>query len=1048
MCRIRYLLIAATFTIISAVTAQKSFAEQKYWLDSRNVEAQEPTPGNATIDISTLSTGPHWLTIISKDEAGVWSSPVTTIFIVPYETADGKSIVEHQYWIDGKLEAKVSQGEKPSAISIETLKPGVHTFAVRVKDNTGMFSPHTTKHFIVPPAVAGESIVEHQYWIDGKMEAKVTKGQMISAIDVSMLSPGVHTFTVRVKDNTGRLSPHTTKHFIVPFNELAVAEKSIVEHQYWIDGKVEAKVTKGQMPSAIDVSTLTPGVHTFTMRVKDNTGRLSPHMTKYFIVPFEDADDKSIVEHQYWIDENLEASVSQNNKPSIIDISTLKPGLHSLTVRVKDSTGQWSSQTARHFILKEDGVVEDATITHGIYWFDDDLINATAVVLNSESGEVDIDIKDIEGGTHNLWWRCADSNGALSDARSVSFQSQGYASFTVPSSGIGTFSSSTNIMLPEGLNAYYCTDNEVVNEGAAMNIRKIDSKVVNEGAAINLRKIDGRVINANTGVLLFGTPGKTYRLYPTEEVGAETPGNNLIAAVSGSDISTVDGEYTNFTLGEWQFVKVADAATMPGNSAYLHLPTGSIGDVSTIIVNDPEMLTMDSHGYYLIANARNWIAFSEIVATDNSANAKMIADVDLGDNQVHIGPQDNGAYTGTFDGQGHTLTVAYVGKSNEIVSPFTRVRGATIKNIHIAGSMKSIFAYMGVVGIVIGSNPSTISNVWNSATMDIKSGAWVQSGAILGGFKESGKVVMSDCLFTGTFSSDYGYYSGCFVGCDYDSGSITVNNCLSTGTFIMSGPRFHGNNTNCYVKSFPAAYPSGVNVATNEGLSDGTIATALQADRLVETWIQDPKLDIPMLKVFSGDKYITYTVPVSGIGTFSTDTPVQVPDGLIAYYCRSEMKNDTNGPAIYVRYVEGDVIDANTGGVLLSGTPGATYQLHYTEEAGVATESNALVPVVESTNVNGIDGEYANFVMEDGKFVKIVGTASLPANSAYLHLHGSLVGDAGIIEINNDIVSGVATPVIDCNPDNYDYIFNLNGQRMSEPRNGVNIINGRKVIVR
>ena len=1030
MYRIRYLLIAATFTIISAVTAQKSFAEQKYWLDGRNVEAQEPTPGNATIDISTLSTGPHWLTIISKDEAGVWSSPVTTSFIVPYETADGKSIVEHQYWIDGKIEAKVSQGEKPSAISIETLKPGVHTFAVRVKDNTGRFSPHTTKHFIVPPAVAGESIVEHQYWIDGKFEAKVTKGQMISAIDVSTLSPGVHTFTVRVKDNTGRLSPQTTKHFIVPFNEIAVADKSIVEHQYWIDGKMESKFTQGQMISAIDVSTLSPGVHTFTVRVKDNTGRLSSHVTKYFIVPYEDADDKSIVEHQYWIDDKLEAIVSQNEKPSIIDISTLKPGLHSLTVRVKDSTGKWSSQTARHFVLKEEGVVEDATITHGIYWFDDDLINATAVVLNSESGEVDIDIKDVEGGTHNLWWRCADSKGALSDARSVSFMSQGYASFTVPSSGIGTFSSSTNIMLPEGLNAYYCTDNEVVDKGAAM----------------NLKKINGKVINANTGVILSGTPGKTYKLYPTEEVGAETPGNNLIAAVSGSDITTVDGEYTNFTLGEWQFVKVTETATMPENSAYLHLPTGSIGDVSTIIVNDPEKLTKDKFGYYLIANARNWIEFSKIVETDKSANAKMIADVDLGDNQVHIGPQDRDAYTGIFDGQGHTLTVAYVGKSNEVVAPFTRVRGATIKNIHIAGSMKSIFAYMGVVGIVIGSNPSTISNVWNSATMDIKSGDWVQSGAILGGFKESGKVVISDCLFTGTFSSSYGYYSGCFVGYNYDSGSITVNNCLSTGTFIMSGPSFHGNYTNCYVKSFPAAYPSGVNVATNEGLSDGTIATALQADREVETWIQDPNLGIPMLKVFSGDKYITYTVPASGIGTFSTNTPVQVPDGLLAYYCRSEMKNK-NGLGIFVRYVEGDVIDANTG-VLLSGTPGATYQLYYTAEAGVATESNTLVPVVESTDVSGVDGEYANFVMEGGEFVKIDGTAKLPANSAYLHLPVEIVGNATKIVIDYGIITGVDTPEVDYKTDRFDNIYNLNGQRMSEPLKGVNIINGRKVIIK
>ena len=896
MYRIRYLLIAAAVAIISVVTAQKSYAEQKYWLDGTIVEAQEPTPGNATIDISALSTGPHWLTIISQNEAGVWSSPVTKGFIVPYESADGKSIVEHQYWIDGKLEASVTQSQQPSVISIEALRPGIHSF------------------------------------------------------------------TVRVKDNTGTWSSHVAKYFIVPYNEPGVGDKSIVEHQYWIDGKLEAKV-------------------------------------------------------------------SQNEKPSIINISTLKPGLHSLTVRVKDNTGTWSSQTTRYFVMKEEGVVE-TTITHGIYWFDDDLVNAKAVVLDSEAGDVDIDIKDIEGGTHTLWWRCTDSKGALSDARSVSFLSQGYASFTVPSSGIGTFSSSTNIMLPEGLNAYYCTDNEVVNEGAAM----------------NLKKIDGKVINANTGVLLFGTPGKTYKLYPTEEVGAETPGNNLIAAVSGSDITTVDGEYTNFTLGEWQFVKVTETTTMPGNSAYLHLPTRSIGDVSTIIVNDPEKLTKDKFGYYLIANARNWIEFSKIVETDKSANAKMIADVDLGDNQVHIGPQDNDAYTGIFDGQGHTLTVAYVGKSNEVVAPFTRVRGATIKNIHIAGSIKSIFAYMGVVGIVIGSNPSTISNVWNSATMDIKSGEWVQSGAILGGFKERGEVVISDCLFTGTFSSDYGYYSGCFVGYNYDSGSITVNNCLSTGTFIMSEPKFHGNYTNCYVKSFPATYPSGVNVATNEGLSDGTIATALQADREVETWIQDPNLGIPMLKVFSGDKYITYIVPASGIGTFSTNTPVQVPDGLLAYYCRSEMKNK-NGLGIFVRYVEGDVIDANTG-VLLSGTPGATYQLYYTAEAGVATESNTLVPVVESTDVSGVDGEYANFVMEGGEFVKIDGTAKLPANSAYLHLPVEIVGNATKIVIDYGIITGVDTPEVDYKTDRFDNIYNLNGQRMSEPLKGVNIINGRKVIIK
>ena len=1030
MYRIRYLLIAATFTIISAVTAQKSFAEQKYWLDGRNIEAQEPTPGNATIDISTLSTGPHWLTIISKDEAGVWSSPVTTSFIVPYETADSKSIVEHQYWIDGKMEAKVSQGEKPSAISIETLKPGVHTFAVRVKDNTGRFSPHTTRHFIVPPAVAGESIVEHQYWIDGKMEAKVTKGQMISAIDVSMLSPGVHTFTVRVKDNTGRFSPHTTKHFIVPFNELAVAEKSIVEHQYWIDGKVEAKVTKGQMPSAIDVSTLTPGVHTFTVRVKDNTGRLSPHMTKYFIVPFEDADDKSIVEHQYWIDDNLEASVSQNNKPSIIDISTLKPGLHSLTVRVKDSTGQWSSQTARHFVLKEDGVVEDATITHGIYWFDDDLINATAVVLNSESGEVDIDIKDVEGGTHTLWWGCGDSNGALSVPCSVSFESSSYYNYTVPESGIGTYSAKYNITLPDGLNAYFCTKPEAGDDGLVF----------------NLLKVDGNIINGGTGVLLCGTPGKSYRMYPTEEEGAATEGNSLVAVTESADIAGVEGDYINYMLQNWQFDKIADNATMPANSAYLSLPAAEVGDASTILVNDPEKITQDEDGYYLIGNARNWIDFAKIVETNESANAKMIADVDLGDSQVHIGPQDNTAYKGIFDGQGHTLTVAYVGKSNEVVAPFTRVQGATIKNLHVAGSIKSVFAYIGVVGIVVGPGKTTISNVWNSATMEINSGAWVQSGAILGGFKSSGNVEISDCLFTGTFTSSYGYYSGCFVGYNYESGLISVNNCLSTGTFNMSGPSFHGNYDNCYVTSFPASYPSGVKKPTNEELNNGTIATSLQANRVEEIWIQDPVLGVPRLKSF--DKGISYTVPSSGIGTFSAKGHTILPEGLKAYYCKAY---DQQENTIGLVAISGNIVPAETG-VVLVGNSGETFTLTGTCGETPEITNNELVAVTDSRHVNATDGDYTNFMMKDGKFVRIKESTNsmMPANRAYLPLSTALITDSNAKMITlrwDDETTGIKTTGDNDRMRN-GVIYNLNGQKLSAPRKGINIINGRKVIVK
>lgn len=259
-------------------------------------------------------------------------------------------------------------------------------------------------------------------------------------------------------------------------------------------------------------------------------------------------------------------------------------------------------------------------------------------------------------------------------------------------------------------------------------------------------------------------------------------------------------------------------------------------------------IEQDSDGYYLIGSVQDWKDFAAVVATTNNANAKMIGDVDLGDDQTHIGSvaQNGTTYTGTFDGQGYTLTVAYVGGSRQIVAPFTNVQGATIKNLHVDGSISSVFAYIGVVGYVRGrGSVTTVSNVWNSATMSIQTGEWAQSGAIVGGF-DNGSVVITDCLFTGSFTTNQGGYCGCFTGYTYSAGSITQTNCLSTGSFSMSGTGFRGTHSNCYVSSFPATFPSGVAEATAEGISDGTIAAALG-----DAWVQDAITGQPMLKIFT-----------------------------------------------------------------------------------------------------------------------------------------------------------------------------------------------------
>lgn len=489
-----------------------------------------------------------------------------------------KTIAERQYWIDGNITDPQPLAESPTSISIGDLKPGLHSLTVRVKDSEGLWSSQVAKYFIVPfvsTSVTSNSIEKHQYWIDGNLQAAVTSTSQPSAIVIENLKPGLHSLTVRVQDNTGLWSSQVAKYFIVPFVSNNVTGKTIKEHQYWIDGKIEARVTQEQQPSTIDIQTLKPGLHSFTVRVKDNTGMWSSQVAKYFIVPTAETSvgNKSIVLHQYWIDGKLDAIIESPTQLSTIDVSNpkLNPGLHSLTVRVKDNTGLWSSQVAKYFIVKDDDSVEEATITRYMYWFDEETDDFKTGPLTSASGTMDIDISDVEAGIHTLWWRCGDSKGAWSEARSVTFESKSLYNYTVPESGIGTFAADVNLTLPDGLKAHFCTY----------------LKEVDEGLAIKILNIDGKVINQNTGVLLSGTPGETYQLRYTSEAGSATEGNQLVPVVESKHIESVTGDYTNYMMKGGRFIKIKEeegSVMMPAHRAYLPLLTTAVGEAKSIVL--------------------------------------------------------------------------------------------------------------------------------------------------------------------------------------------------------------------------------------------------------------------------------------------------------------------------------------------------------------------------------------------------------------------------------------------------------------------------------
>ena len=470
-------------------------------------------------------------------------------------------------------------------------------------------------------------------------------------------------------------------------------------------------------------------------------------------------------------------------------------------------------------------------------------------------------------------------------------------------------------------------------------------------------------------------------------------------------------------------------------------------------------LQQDSEGYYLLGTAQNWKDFAAIInnGTNPAANAKMTADIDLGDDQTHIGDNNDlsYAYRGVFDGQGHKLNVNYYSSSPSAdveggysIAPFRNINGATIKNLAVTGNITGYMHCAGVVGYAVSPSTNLINNVTVSANITILN---THGGGFIG-HNESATTTIQDCLFNGTINGKSG---GSTVGVFFGwSGSATMSlvNCLENGSYTncstftpTSCPGYAVHTvTNCYY-AVTGSYPG--TQATSAQLADGTIATALQNGRAEDVWVQDPVTNQPMLEIFANK--ISYTVPSSGIGTFSANTAVVLPEGLEAYTCKTY---DSGKSTISTQKVVG-TIPANTG-VLIKGTGGETYTLTASSETPEAIEGNALEAVVEATHVAQEADGYTNFMMKGGKFVKIAASSDtdekLPANRAYLKIPtDALESSPQSIAISWGEETGVErlTPNPSLKSEGNTW-FTLDGRRVNgEPQSkGVYINNGKKVI--
>ena len=197
---------------------------------------------------------------------------------------------------------------------------------------------------------------------------------------------------------------------------MAQTPNAITQQLYWLDGDISTAQT---VTPTVDISGLLPGLHSYSIRVKDSNGLWSSIVTKYFVIPYNEPTATAIALCEYWIDGNVAARTTLGESPAVISIGSLSSGLHSLSVRVKDDAGQWSSVVTKYFIIPSATESSSVAIARYMYWIDGDVANY--VEGNVTGSAIEIDFSALSEGTHTLSWRVSDTKGAWGMVKTETF---------------------------------------------------------------------------------------------------------------------------------------------------------------------------------------------------------------------------------------------------------------------------------------------------------------------------------------------------------------------------------------------------------------------------------------------------------------------------------------------------------------------------------------------------------------------------------------------------------------------------------------------------
>lgn len=301
-----------------------------------------------------------------------------------------------------------------------------------------------------------------------------------------------------------------------------------------------------------------------------------------------------------------------------------------------------------------------------------------------------------------------------------------------------------------------------------------------------------QTVKANTPFIQVDLGRGTYYFRPQSDVVLEA-GSRYTYTVS---VTAKGLELAGCTIGDW-----ADGGSETGNAEDLGYSYDS--DTHTYSVYTPDGLT-------------EW---AKAAQNDPSLNCTLTADIDLtGKEWTPIGRPRG--YTGTFDGQGHTITGLNISPSEDAAALFHQINGdGTVMNLQLKDVTYNGVTAMG--GIAHGNYGTiTACSVTGTLTNTTNNGH-------VGGIAATNLGTITACWFSGTITggSSIGGIAGSNTNAGSYNGKITA--CYWSGEEISNGVGYDvtGNSETTKVEGNWTDAIDGMNAALTDNAYQWTSGT-------------------------------------------------------------------------------------------------------------------------------------------------------------------------------------------------------------------------------